>query len=485
MTTTLQVYNTFSGKKEPFVPLDPAHVRVYVCGPTVYDMAHIGHARSAVAFDVVVRYLQRRHKVTYARNYTDIDDKIIKRANELGQTPEQVSSRYVVEYLADMDALGCIRPTVQPKVSEHLPQIIAMIGELVANGAAYAAGGDVYYAVEKFAAYGKLAKRNLDDMQAGARVEPGEHKRNPMDFALWKGAKPGEPAWDTPWGPGRPGWHIECSAMSREHLGVTFDIHGGGKDLVFPHHENEIAQSEAATGKQYVRYWLHNGFVNIDDEKMSKSLNNFFTVREVLKAVDPQALRWFLLSTHYRSPINFSDTALREAEQRVVYIYGTLERLQNALSAMEDKGKAPGPMREATVGEIIPRFEQAMDDDFNTAKALGDISEIFKLVNEILDKPGDADTDARTLRAAEKGLASIAECLGIFAENPRAVLGRIEQRKQGEKGVDAAEIQALIDERLEARKSKNWKRADEIRDELARRGIAIKDSATGTTWNVQ
>ncbi|MEZ0310325.1 MAG: cysteine--tRNA ligase [Myxococcota bacterium] len=485
MTTTLQVYNSFSGKKEPFVPLDPAHVKVYVCGPTVYDMAHIGHARSAVAFDVVVRYLKRRHKVTYARNYTDIDDKIIKRANELGQTPEQVSSRYVVEYLADMDALGCIRPTVEPKVSTHLPQIITMIGELIAKGNAYASGGDVYYAVESFAAYGKLAKRNLDDMQAGARVEPGEHKRNPMDFALWKGAKPGEPQWQTPWGPGRPGWHIECSAMSREHLGMTFDIHGGGKDLTFPHHENEIAQSEAANGAQFARYWLHNGFVNIDDEKMSKSLGNFFTVREVLKAIDPQAVRWFLLSTQYRSPINFSDAALREAEQRVVYIYGTLERMRSALSSMADKGVSAGALREPSVAGIVTRFEQAMDDDFNTAKALGDISEVFKLVNEILDKPSDPDMDARTLRAASSGLSSIAECLGIFGEDPRTVLNRIEQRKQGEKGVDATAIQALVNERLEARKSKNWKRADEIRDELARLGIAIKDSATGTTWNVQ
>ncbi len=485
MTTTLQVYNTFSGKKEPFVPLDPAHVKVYVCGPTVYDMAHIGHARSAVAFDVVVRYLRRRHKVTYARNYTDIDDKIIKRANELGQTPEQVSSRYIVEYLADMDALGCVRPTVEPKVSTHLPQIITMVGELVAKGNAYAAGGDVYYAVESFANYGKLAKRNLDDMQAGARVEPGEHKRNPMDFALWKGAKPGEPQWATPWGPGRPGWHIECSAMSREHLGVTFDIHGGGKDLTFPHHENEIAQSEAANGAQFARYWLHNGFVNIDDEKMSKSLGNFFTVREVLKAVDPQAIRWFLLSTHYRSPINFSDAALREAEQRVVYIYATLDRMQKAVSAMAGKGIAAGTLRDPSVADIITRFEQAMDDDFNTAKALGDVSEVFKLVNEILDKPSDPEMDARTLRVASQGLSSIAECLGIFGEDPQVVLGRIERRKQGEKGVDPAAVQALIDERLEARKTKNWKRADEIRDTLARMGIAIKDSATGTTWNVQ
>ncbi len=338
---TLNVYNTLSGKKEAFTPIDASHVRVYLCGPTVYDMAHIGHARSAVAFDIVVRYLRRRYpKVTFVRNYTDIDDKIIKRANELGQKPEQLSSHYVDEYLRDMDALGCIHPDVSPRVSTHIPHIIAMVGELVEKKVGYAAGGDVYYSVESFASYGKLAKRNLEDMQAGARVEPSEHKRNPMDFALWKGAKPGEPSWPTPWGAGRPGWHIECSAMVREHLGVTIDIHAGGKDLVFPHHENEIAQSEAANGAQFARYWLHNGFVNIDNEKMSKSLNNFFTVREVLKAVDPQAVRWFLVSTQYRSPINFSDQALREAEARVVYIYETLRRMNGALAALEKRCRA-------------------------------------------------------------------------------------------------------------------------------------------------
>jgi cysteinyl-tRNA synthetase len=523
---TLNVYNTLSGKKEPFTPIDPAHVRVYLCGPTVYDMAHIGHARSAVAFDIVVRSLRQRYaKVTFVRNYTDIDDKIIKRANDLGQTPEQVSSRYADEYLKDMDALGCIHPDVSPRVSTHMPQIITMVGELIDKNVAYPAAGDVYYAVESFPSYGKLAKRNLEDMQAGARVEPGEHKRNPMDFALWKGAKPGEPSWPTQWGAGRPGWHIECSAMAREHLGVTIDIHAGGKDLMFPHHENEIAQSEAANGAQFVRYWLHNGFVNIDDEKMSKSLGNFFTVREVLRVVDAQAIRWFLVSTHYRSPINFSDHALREAEQRVVYIYETLKRMKSALgsdragapsavavpSTVAADGGASGaavpsavtagggasdaavssavpagtPLRDEAAGRIVPRFEEAMDDDFNTARALGDVSEVFRLANEILDKPGDAATDQRTLRTIYDGLSAIADVLGIFDEDPDVVLRRIAARKQSERGVDAAAIQALIDERNAARAAKNFKRADEIRDELAGQGIAIKDSATGTTWNVQ
>jgi cysteinyl-tRNA synthetase len=506
---SLHVYNTLSGKKEAFSAIDASHVKVYVCGPTVYDMAHIGHARSAVAFDVVVRYLRRSGRVTYVRNYTDIDDKIIKRANELGQKPAEVSERYIVEYLKDMDALGCVHPTVSPKVSEHMPQIIDMVGALVAKGVAYPAAGDVYYAVESFATYGRLAKRNLDDMQAGARVEPGEQKRNPMDFALWKAAKPGEPAWESPWGPGRPGWHIECSAMSREHLGATFDIHGGGKDLVFPHHENEIAQSEAANGAQFARYWLHNGFVNIDDEKMSKSLNNFFTVREVLRAIDPQALRWFLLSTHYRSPINFSDGALREAEARVIYVYETLKRMQLALASERPQAAGRpgvgadgaavvpesqlvadaiaatgGEVRDEAVRQIEARFVEAMNDDFNTARALADVSEVLRLVNDVLDKPGDAVVDRRTLTHARHGLSVIAECLGVFGEEPSTVLDRIASRRQEEKGVNAEEIEALIAARNNARKSKDFKRADEIRQELATRGILIKDTPTGTTWTV-
>lgn len=480
---SLHVYNTLSGKKEAFTALDPSNVKVYVCGPTVYDMAHIGHARSAVAFDVVVRYLRRRGRVTYVRNYTDIDDKIIKRANETNRSPEAVSQQYIVEYLTDMDALGCVHPDVSPKVSEHLPQIIDMVGQLVAKGVAYPAQGDVYYAVESFATYGRLAKRKLDDMQAGARVEPGEQKRNPMDFALWKAAKPGEPAWESPWGPGRPGWHIECSAMSREHLGATFDIHGGGKDLVFPHHENEIAQSEAANGAQFSRYWLHNGFVNIDDEKMSKSLGNFFTVRDVLKVVDPQALRWFLLSTHYRSPINFSDAALRESEARVIYVYETLKRMKAALAGRASE-VSEGAVRDESVRGIESRFVEAMDDDFNTARALGDISEVLRLVNDVLDRPGDADVDQRTLATAARGLSVIAECLGVFGEDPSAVLNRIAARKRSEKGVDASEIEALIAARNAARAAKDFKRADEIRQELAGRGITIKDTPAGTTWNV-
>ncbi len=476
----LQIYNTLSGEKEPFVPMTPGRVHMYVCGPTVYDMSHIGHARAYVAFDVVVRYLRRGYDVLYVRNYTDIDDKIIKRAREVGEEPRQLAERFIGEYQTDMALLGVAAADVEPRVTNHISEIIGIIAKLVERDYAYAAGGDVYYAVEKFTAYGRLSGRRLEDMEAGARVEVSEQKRNPLDFALWKAAKPGEPAWDSPWGRGRPGWHIECSAMSAKYLGETFDIHGGGKDLVFPHHENEIAQSEAANGKPLARYWMHNGFVNVDNEKMSKSLGNFFTIRDVLAKFDPQALRYFLLTTHYRSPINFSDAALREAEARLRYVYQTLERLIAKVSP----GPAVGPYRDPTVAEIMPRFVTAMDDDFNTAKVLGDLSEIFKLVNDILDKPKDAEEDQRSLRAILASLRDIGAVLGIFTESPKAVLERMDARRKVERGVDAARVEALIAERALARKGKDFARADAIRKELAELGVTIKDTAQGTTWEM-
>ena len=480
---SLQIYNTLTAKKEPFESLEPGHVRMYVCGPTVYDMSHIGHARAYVAFDVVYRYLLRHWRVTYARNYTDIDDKIIKRANETGQPFVAVAERYAREFLTDMDALGCARPTVEPKVSEHLQPILAMIAKLIDRGLAYAAGGDVYYAVAKFDGYGKLSKRSLDDLEAGARVEPGELKQNPLDFALWKGAKPGEPAWDSPWGKGRRGWHIECSAMSATHLGETFDIHGGGKDLVFPHHENEIAQSEGANQHPYARVWMHNGFVNIDNEKMSKSLGNFFTIRDVLKTFDPQSLRYFLLSVHYRSPINFSDVGLAEAEERVRYLYETLVRLDQRVTALGDV-ELGGPLREPWVAEIVPRFEATMDDDFNTGKALGELSEAFRLINETLDKPGDAATDARTLVTLARALREVGTVLGLFVESPTLVLERMAKRRQAARGVDAAQVEGLIAARNAARAAKDFARADALRKELADLGVVIKDSPQGTTWQL-
>ncbi len=406
----MRIYNTLSRKEDEISPTKPGALGMYVCGPTVYDLSHVGHARVYVIFDTVVRYLRRHYAVTYVRNFTDVDDKIIKRANATKQDPLALSQHFIEEFRVDMAALDCVPADVEPKVSDHITEIIAMIRALVDSGAAYAANGDVYYAVEKFATYGRLGRRTLEDMEAGARVEVSALKHHPMDFALWKSAKPGEPAWDAPWGKGRPGWHIECSAMSQKYLGDTFDIHGGGRDLIFPHHENEIAQSEATTGKPMAHLWMHNGLVNIDNEKMSKSLGNFFTVRDVLKKFDAQTLRFYLLSTHYRSPINFSDASLREADNRVKYFYETLSRLLGALTP----GDEGPPYRSDTVADMMARFDAAMSDDFNTPKAIGDLSEIFKLVNDVLAHPADADTDARTLRAIHRAPQRDWWCLGII-----------------------------------------------------------------------
>lgn len=477
----LQVFNSLTRRKEPLVPLESGQLRVYVCGPTVYDLSHLGHARAYVSFDTVVRYLRRHFKVTYARNYTDIDDKIIKRAKENGETATALSERYTREFQADMTALGNLPPDIEPKVTEHVPEVIAIIERLIASGHAYAAHGDVYYAVERFATYGALGKRTLEDMEAGARVEVAEHKRHPMDFVLWKAAKPGEPQWESPWGVGRPGWHIECSAMSKRYLGETFDIHGGGRDLMFPHHENEIAQSEAASGKPLANLWMHNGLVNIDNEKMSKSLGNFFTIRDVLRQFDQQTVRYYLLATHYRSPINFSDAAMREADNRVKYLFETLQRLEAAVTP----GPADGPYRQAFVFDIVKRFDEAMQDDFNTAQAIGDLSDVFKLVNDILANPGDADTDARTLRAIATAIKEVGGALGLFLEQPSVVLQRIEARRQAERGIDGAAVERLIAARQEARKARDFRRADQIRDELKAMGVVIKDSAQGTTWEAQ
>jgi cysteinyl-tRNA synthetase len=478
---TQQIYNTLSGAKEPFAPQTPGRVGIYVCGPTVYDMSHVGHARVYVAFDTVVRYLRRRYEVSFVRNYTDVDDKIIKRAAEVGEPPAELAASFIREFETDMDALGVLRADVQPRVTDHIPEIVALIEKLVESGHAYSAEGDVYFAVESFSRYGRLGRRELDDMEAGARVEVDAKKRHPMDFALWKAAKPGEPAWPSPWGEGRPGWHIECSAMSAKYLGTTFDIHGGGKDLIFPHHENEIAQSEAASGETFARLWMHNGFVNVDNEKMSKSLGNFFTIREVLEKFDPQALRHLLLTTHYRSPINFSDRLLHEAEARIKYVYETLARLRSNVS----DGPAEPPYREPWVAEVVSRFEAAMDDDFNTAEAIGDLSKAFSAVNDILDHPGDADTDARTLRALAAGLAEIGDVLGLFTEDPEVVLARLEARRQSAAGIDPSFVEQKIAERAAARQAKDFHRADSIRDELAALGVVLKDSAGGTTWEMR
>ncbi len=482
----LKLYNTLTGTKEEFVPLEPGKVKMYVCGVTVYDHCHIGHARANVAFDVVYRYLQASgYQVTYVRNYTDIDDKIINRANKEGVPYNVISERYIKTFDEDMARLGLALPTHQPRATEHVDDIIRLVQTLIDRGHAYQSGGDVYFSVETFPSYLKLSKRTLEEMQAGARVEVGELKRNPMDFALWKEAKPGEPFWECPWGKGRPGWHIECSAMSSCLLGETFDIHGGGRDLIFPHHENEIAQSEAATGKPFVRYWLHNGFVNINAEKMSKSLGNFFTIREVLNRYDSEVLRFFLLSAHYRSPIDFSDQNLSEAEVGLERIYKALAGVDEALAGPANVAATAGAAH-AELGERLvsfeARFKEAMDDDFNTAQALGHIFDLVRSVNRFL---ADNEVDRALLDAVRSTMARVAEVLGIFTSEPAAFLARMQSRKADELVIAVEEIERLIEERTAARKTKDFKRSDEIRDYLLERGVALLDGPQGTSWKAR
>ncbi len=491
---TLRVYNTLSAAKEEFVPLVPGKVRMYVCGVTVYDFSHIGHARANVVFDVIYRYLRYLgYDVTYVRNYTDIDDKIINRANRDGVPFHEISERFIREFDHDMVQLGLQLPTIQPKATEHIPEIIALVQALIERGVAYQAGGDVYFCVEKFDGYLKLSGRNLEEMQAGARIEVDERKRHPMDFALWKEAKPGEPFWVSPWGNGRPGWHIECSAMSMKYLGESFDIHGGGKDLIFPHHENEIAQSEAATGKPFVKYWLHNGFVNINAEKMSKSLGNFFTIREVLDKYDSEVLRFFLLSAHYRSPLDFSDQNLTEAESGMERIYKALAGSAEFAGGDEiptdlDPQSLTDAEREllAKNAAFQERFREAMDDDFNTALAVGHVFDLVRSVNRVLAESGRERREAAALLAAAGGnIADTGSVLGIFTSEPAAYLERIKARKTAELAISVEEIEGLIAERGTARKAKDFKRSDEIRDYLLARNIVLLDGPQGTTWQVK
>ena len=456
----LTIFNTETRQKEIFKPLQGGHIKMYVCGMTVYDYCHIGHARVLVSFDVITRYLRERgYQVEYVRNITDIDDKIIKRANENGESIEALTARYITAMDEDAAALGVIKPNKEPKATEFVPEIITMVQKLVDNGFAYpAANGDVYYEVNKFATYGRLSHKNLEDLQAGARVEVGDVKKNPMDFVLWKAAKANEPSWLSPWGNGRPGWHIECSAMSTCCLGNHFDIHGGGGDLQFPHHENEIAQSEGATGEKYVNTWMHVGFVLVDDEKMSKSLNNFFTIREVLKLFAPEVLRYFIVASHYRSPLNFSDAALQQAKSALERFYHTLKGL---------------PVVTAQGGEeFVTRFNSAMDDDFNTPEALAVLYELAREVNRA-EKAGET-TVAAGLAGRLRELAAI---LGLLQDNPEKFLQGFAQD-----GLSDAEIDALIQARADAKKAKDFAQSDKIRADLLAKGIILEDSRQGTTW---
>ena len=465
---------------------------MYVCGVTVYDRCHIRHARAAVVFDVIFRSLRHAgYEVTYVRNYTDVYDKIIHRANREGVSSREIAERYIREYEEDMDSLWVLRPTVEPRATENIPQIIALVQKLAEKGFAYSVDGDVYFSVEKFPGYGKLSGRDLEEMRAGARVEVDELKKNPLDFALWKASKLGEPEWDSPWGKGRPGWHIECSAMSQRYLGESFDIHGGGRDLIFPHHENEIAQSEAATGKPFVRFWVHNGFVNIDQEKMSKSLGNILAIRDLLKDYHPEALRLFLLSNHYRSPVDFSFQNMIEARASLDRFYSALLGIEEFLAGGKEvlplvAEKLKGPARELydKVLAFKEKFLGAMEDDFNTAQALGYLHELSRVLNRVLGEKGFRKDSAAAalLRNGCDRLVESGKILGLFQETPAEYFDGQRKRFLQAKGLQEEEIQDLIQKREAARRAKDWARADEIRAQAASSGIALEDGPRGTTW---
>lgn len=480
---TVTLFNTLTMRKEPLVPLREGEVRVYVCGPTVYSYVHLGNARTFTAFDVVVRYLRHRgFKVTYVRNYTDVDDKIINAAREAGEDPIALAARFVEIFREDARAVHMLEPDVSPKVSDHIPEIVSLVERLVARGVAYESQGDVYFQVSRYPEYAKLSKRNVDDLRAGERVQPGDQKREPLDFALWKAAKPGEPAWDSPWGRGRPGWHIECSAMAARYLDEPFDIHGGGLDLIFPHHENEIAQSEAASGKAFARYWMHCGFLDLEGVKMSKSLGNVVRLRDAAARVDPEALRYFLISTHYRNPLSFSDKSVADAEGRLEYFYETLKKVD---ARVEGRDFGKGPVH-GEPGRFLAEFEAAMDDDFNVPGALGALSGLFAQLNELADKPPvkDKAVVGRTLQALREGVRQASGVLGLLGEAPEAWLLRRRERAVRERGIDVGQVEALIAERNAARAAKDFARADQQRDALKGLGVEIMDTPQGTQWKV-
>ena len=462
----MKLYNTLTQKKETFVPIEAGKVRMYSCGPTVYNYFHIGNARPFIVFDVLRRFLEYTgYEVTFIQNFTDVDDKIINRSHEEGISPGDVSEKYIQEYFTDADALGIKRASVHPKVSEHMPEIIAMIKTLEEKGLAYNVDGNVYYHVDAFKDYGKLSKQSIDDLKSGARIDVNDEKHSPLDFALWKKKKDGEPYWESPWGQGRPGWHIECSAMSKKHLGETIDIHGGGQDLIFPHHENEIAQSEGCCGKPFANYWVHNGYINIDNEKMSKSKGNFFTVRDIAKTFDLEAVRMFLLMAHYRSPVNFSEPLLQQAAS-------ALERLYTAKFQMafllENATAETATEAEQTWIDALVKYKHdfiaAMDDDINTADAIAVIFELVRDLNSNLD----ATSSQSAIIAGQNIFAELTTVLGLAV-------------KDKETNLDAA-VEDLIAQRQAARKAKDFKRADEIRDELLAKGIVLEDTREGVKW---
>ena len=495
----VRLHNTLTGQKEPFEPAEPDHARVYVCGPTVYDYAHLGHARCYVVYDVLVRHLRADGlKVTYVRNVTDVDDKILKRAAETGTEPTVLAARFADAYSEDMHRLGNLDPDVEPRVSTHLEDIFALVQRLVDGDHAYVSDGDVYFSVESFSDYGKLSHRDLGQMKLGASERLDEtkaaRKRHPADFALWKKSEEDAWGWDSPWGRGRPGWHIECSAMSMKHLGDTLDLHGGGLDLVFPHHENEIAQSEAATGKPFARCWMHNGFVEVDKEKMSKSLGNFFTARDLFDRVEPEAIRYCMMTVHYRAPLNLDWTLddagnvtgfpqFEEAERRVAYLYKTKQRLEGLPPKRVVDVDGPVPPDIAGFAEAL---RESLDDDLNMPVALAKLADFLKAVNELCDqamkKKGKAAR--RAVEQAQAGFRALEAELGIGTESADIILLRIRDRRAKARGLDSAAIERQISDRTEARKSKDFEEADRVRDELAAQGVELLDGPEGTGWTI-
>jgi len=481
----IRLFDSLTRRKVELEPRNPPHLGVYVCGVTVYDRCHLGHARVYVVWDTVIRHLRARgYDVTYVRNITDVDDKIIQRAGERGISTEALVEETIAEMQRDFDALGVLPPDVEPRATRHIPEMIAHIEGLIAQGTAYVSEGDVYFAVDRFADYGALSGQSIDELRAGARVEPGEKKRNPLDFALWKAAKPGEPFWEAPWGRGRPGWHIECSAMSSKYLGPSFDIHTGGPDLLFPHHQNEIAQSQSLTGPgTFSKYWMHNGYVNLRGEKMAKSTGNVVWIRQVTERHDAEALRLYLLSIHYRSPINIEIEArdgnlflpgVAEAERRLEYFYTTLQRLDDLLADARGEDRSP----------LVDGFGEAMDDDFNSAVALATMGEAATRANQLLDEPKAVPKAERrsTLLALRQGLRQMGDELGLLARPPQTYLLARRARLAAARRVDEAQVDELLSQRAQARAAKNFARADEIRTQLAERDIEVMDTPAGTRW---
>ncbi len=485
----MRFYNTITRSKEPFVPAEPGKVSLYACGITAYDYCHVGHARSAVVFDVLVRYLASQGlDVVFARNFTDVDDKIINRANEVNEDPIALAERFIQAFYEDMDALNIRRATLEPKATEHIGEMLSLIQDLIAKDAAYATpSGDVYFRVRAYDKYGELSHRNIEDMEAGARVAPGEEKEDPLDFALWKAVKPGEIYWESPWGNGRPGWHTECSAMSEKYFTLPLDIHGGGQDLIFPHHENEMAQTGAARGTSLARFWMHNGFVQVDAEKMSKSLGNFKTIRDITAQFLPETLRFFLLTKHYRSPIDFTTQAMEEAEKNLIRIYTAKQAVLEALGNQKwNKTPLPDDILKE-FDECKTSFDEAMADDMNTAAALGFVFGLIRLINRVLEDKG--------LRKSQHGkaffeeslevLAAWGDILGVFETDATAFLAAMRDIRVKRAGIDPAQVDALLQKRQDAKKAKDFATADAVRDEIAALGVEVRDTPQGPVWDVQ